>query len=203
MGYYSFRRHKLEIYRDALLTLALHTLPMKLTRFMYATNLSAFTMNELINEMLTRKLIREVEPRELRKMGHYAPDKRTKVLYGITVKGSYVLQLLDELFKYIDSGDEPIINPPVWALRRAFDAKGITFEPPKEIKALISQEEAETVKVNEKDVIVITPNPQITGWHSCPECGRSIPSLRGLKIHISKMHKEKKQKLIAEIEKYF
>jgi predicted transcriptional regulator len=77
------RRTKLEIYLDVLRIIKSGT--SKPTRIMYGANLSWKPLQEAIESMLSQSLIREVDATNNR-------DKRTNIIYEITMKGENVLR---------------------------------------------------------------------------------------------------------------
>ena len=122
------RRSAFEIYRDALLVLALDSQPLKRTNFMYALQMSWSPFIKLLDDLVEKKLVEKIDPYEYRKSmaghgGRYrrrTVDGRTKFLVSITMKGQYVLRWLDELLKYIVDDSDPNIRPPMWILQTLF-----------------------------------------------------------------------------------
>lgn len=158
-------------------------------------------------------------------------DGRSKDYIEITTKGQYVLRWLDALLKYIDDTTDPQILPPLWALRALFRGKveaafnpsatkvsefsvsGLRFSlPPPSVesnRSLRAKFVISTYRVIHKGyqnlhAISHVMNEKMNEKTMfCPECGQRSPSLRGLKIHIARSHKDKKEELFAVINAYF
>lgn len=204
------RRNSLELYRDALLILAMEGKPLKRTPFMYSLNISYNTFNALIDDMLEKGLIEKVTPREaLRREGarqNARVDKRTRYLVEITGKGQFVVRLLDEMLKYI-LDTSPNVRPPLRLLKELYRGTQIKSLP--RLELFIFNDELDLpakfvvshYKILNNGFRDLPAGFEIrkTGLF-CPECGRNIPSLRGLKIHIGKMHREKKKEIWRKVE---
>lgn len=241
------RRSPLEIYRDALLVLAMEQTPMKRTRFMYAMNLSWKPTQELLGDLLEKALIRMVDPREVLPRRWRRIDKRSKFLVGITAKGHWVLRWLDILLKYIREG-EPNVRPPLWILQTLFRGRleslkleelpDFSLDSPMDVRLpglefrlhpprLLGQRTLHAKFVVASYRVIDPRAPRVysvpRSWvlrkafqdlraefslmrakktMHCPECGIECSSLHGLKIHVGRMHSEKKEALLGAIRKY-
>ena len=181
------RRSRFEAYRDLLL--ALQSSDGKLTHLMTWTGLNYISIKKALEEMIIRKLIRQV---------NVEGDGRSDYRFEITEKGRYVSLLACELFDYFEeTGAEadPLSEPPVWLVRKLVAMKGYSLERPRVVEALPLLEEA-SERIEVEDPEVIPPSP--AGWFQCPYCPKQIPSERGLKIHIGQMHKEKRGEAPSE-----
>jgi predicted transcriptional regulator len=237
----SSRRSPLEIYRDALLVLAMDEKPIKRTNFMYALQMSWTPFTRLLDDLIDKKLVVKIDPFEYRKaisgQGRFRRrkvDGRTRYLVTITMKGHYVLRWLDELLKYIVDDSDPGIRPPLWILQTLFrhrieDLKVDAPDPftamqrPLDVNMpglqfrllplyrLMTRDLLAKFVVAEQRIIYNASNELIAEFEVkgkrryhlfCPECGKKIASLRGLKIHIGRMHEEKKEELWRKVELY-
>lgn len=204
----------MELYRDALLVLLMEGKPLKRTPFMYSLNISYNTLNTLVDDMLEKGLIEKVTPKEaLRREGaHYKTrvDKRIQYLVEITEKGRFVVRLLDEVLKYILDAN-PKVRPPLRLLRELYRGTQIKSLPRLELFLF-----HDGVDLPAKFIVShykIVNNGFSNGFRNlpagfeikkpglfCPECGGNVASLRGLKIHIGRMHREKKDELWKKVE---
>jgi hypothetical protein len=122
------RRGKLQLIRDCLLALELEGRSMKPTLLMYAMRVSWKNMVGLIKMMAVRQLITLTRPVGYGR-GKYSKvwDRRSNTRIGISLKGKYILRLLDEMLRYLDDETPPQINPPLWLMRKALETKGFNF----------------------------------------------------------------------------
>jgi predicted transcriptional regulator len=119
------RRGKLQMIRDVLLALELEGRPMKPTLLMYSIRLNWGAMKELVVQMNKKKLIKIVAPARTSRGRQL--DRRTNVRISVTLKGKYVLRILDEMLRYLDDETPPQVNPPLWLMRKALQLKGFDF----------------------------------------------------------------------------
>lgn len=215
------RRDKLSIVRDALISLELAGQPMKPTRLMYALNMSWDPFRELLRALIERQLVEGIRPEgymESRKSW----DRRTKVLLEISLKGKYVLRMLDEFLNYLDDTDEPRINPPAWLMRKAFALRGFDLLPPPKdnpkqlpqifeellnLKNTVVDGDAEELTKEPEKVIAI-PDPDMVRGSTpkeevfCPECGTKCKGLGGLRIHVGHKHFEKRKEIMETVKSF-
>lgn len=229
------RRSALELYRDALLVLAMEGSPMKRTRFMYGLGMSWSPFLKLIEDLIEKKLIEKIDPTEYRRsmtgkgkhrIRYKAVDGRTKFLVEITMKGQYVLRWLDGLLKYIADTSDPHVRPPLWILQTLFRHRiediqiegdlnpftamqrpldismpGLQFRLPPVIPE--NPEAVSVINNTFNELLAIFEVKGRRRYRSfCPECGVEVSGLRGLKIHIGRMHEDKKKELWAQVEHY-
>ena len=119
------RRGKLQLIRDILLSLELEGRPMKPTLLMYSVRLNWTAMKNIVVMMAQKKLIDLHSPERTRR-GRVL-DQRTKTRISPTLKGKYVLRILDEMLRYLDDETPPQVNPPLWIMRKALQLKGFDF----------------------------------------------------------------------------
>ena len=119
------RRGKLQLIRDILLALELEGRPMKPTILMYAVRLNWTAMKETVKQMNTKQLIEVIEPERTRRGKPL--DRRSRARISVTLKGKYILRLLDEMLRYLDDETPPQVNPPLWLMRKALETKGFNF----------------------------------------------------------------------------
>lgn len=143
---------------------------MKPTLFMYAVRMSWTPMVELVKQMGTKQLIEVTRP-ETTSRGRQL-DKRSNARIGITLKGKYLLRILDEMLRYLDDETPPYINPPLWLMRKALETKGFNFMG--ELEDLQAQNLLEApswlddptpfgaFKVDKPDDSVIPSNPKLS-----------------------------------------
>jgi len=200
----------LELYRDALLVLLMEGKPLKRTPFMYSLNISWNPLNALVEDMLEKGLIEKVTPKEaLRREGaHYKArvDKRIQYLLEITEKGRFVVRLLDEVLKYILDAS-PKVRPPLRLLRKLYRGTQIKSLPHLELFIFNDHLDLPAKFVVSHYKIVNNGFRNLRAGFEikrpglfCPECGGNVASLRGLKIHIGRMHREKKGELWQKVE---
>lgn len=122
------RRGKLQLIRDCLLALELEGRPMKPTILMYALRVSWKPMVGLIKMMAEKQLVILTRPAGYGR-GKYSKvwDRRSNTRIGVSLKGKYILRLLDEMLRYLDDETPPMINPPLWLMRKALETKGFNF----------------------------------------------------------------------------
>lgn len=122
------RRGKLQLIRDCLLALELEGNPMKPTLLMYAMRVSWKNLVGLIKMMAVKQLVTLTRPVGYGR-GKYSKvwDRRSNTRIGISLKGKYILRLLDEMLRYLDDETPPQINPPLWLMRKALETKGFNF----------------------------------------------------------------------------
>ncbi len=119
------RRGKLQMIRDILLALELEGKPMKPTLLMYAIRLNWISMKDLVVQMSKKQLIEVVEPASTSRGKQL--DRRTNARISVTLKGKYILRLLDEMLRYLEDEKPPQVNPPLWLMRKALETKGFNF----------------------------------------------------------------------------
>jgi predicted transcriptional regulator len=119
------RRGKLQLIRDILLSLELEGRPMKPTLLMYSVRLNWTAMKHIVLMMAQKKLIDLHSPERSRR-GRVL-DQRTKTRISPTLKGKYILRILDEMLRYLDEETPPQVNPPLWLMRKALENKGFDF----------------------------------------------------------------------------
>lgn len=153
------------------------------------TGIGYLQLIKMLAGMSARKLIKMVEKDPEDRSG----DKRSEYHFEIEAKGDDIGKLLVELLDYLEdeTPPDPRSQPPVVILRQIMILKGLTFERPKEVKALPDlglevEKDIETIHVHR-------------GWYDCPRCGSSIPTYRGLKAHITKKHPEEKEELHEQL----
>ena len=242
------RRGKLQLIRDTLLVLELEGKPMKPTILMYAVRLNWGAMKDVVKQMNAKKLIAVTEPESTRRGRPL--DRRSKARISVTLKGKYILRILDEMLRYLDDETPPQINPPLWLMRKALETKGFDFmgqldnlqklnllEGPSHMDDLTPLDSIMVEKVDdivfsvkpgsaslaEKEEVIfslkaVNVKPPIhnrsilrhgaeelraylivqqplRGMY-CPECGFNASGLTGLKIHVSHVHRDKKEKIM-------
>jgi len=119
------RRDRFMIIRDALLSLEFEGRPMKPTILMYRMGVSWNPMVRVIKFLNRKKLVEIQRPEGFL---DDTSDKRTKALITTTLKGKYMLRLLDEVLTYLYDETPPQINPPAWLMRQAMINAGM-FTP--------------------------------------------------------------------------
>ena len=119
------RRGKLQLIRDILLSLELEGRPMKPTLLMYSVRLNWTAMRSIV-EMMNKKQLVDVSRPERSRRGKKL-DRRTNARISPTLKGKYVLRILDEMLRYLDDETPPAVNPPLWLMRKALQLKGFNF----------------------------------------------------------------------------
>lgn len=237
------RRSALELYRDALLILAMEGRPMKRTRFMYGLGMSWSPFLKLLEDLIEKKLVKKIDPTEYRRnmtgkgkgrIRWKKVDGRTKFLVEVTMKGQYVLRWLDGLLKYIADTSDPHVRPPLWILQTLFRHRIEDIQIEGDLNPFTAMQRPLDVgmpglqfrlppintenpgAVSEYRVINNTFNELLAIFEVkgrkrgerrryrtfCPECGVEISGLRGLKIHIGRMHEDKKKELWAKVEQY-
>ena len=119
------RRGKLQMIRDVLLALELEGRPMKPTLLMYAVRLNWVAMKEVVVRMNEKQLIEVLRPERTRRGRQL--DRRTNARISVTLKGKYILRILDEMLRYLEDETPPQVNPPLWLMRKALENKGFNF----------------------------------------------------------------------------
>lgn len=119
------RRGKLQMIRDVLLVLELEGHPMKPTLLMYAIRLNWISMKDLVVQMNKKHLIDVLSPEQTSRGRQL--DRRTNARISITLKGKYILRILDEMLRYLEDEAPPQVNPPLWLMRKALATKGFNF----------------------------------------------------------------------------
>ena len=114
------------IIRDSLLVLEMEGKPMKPTHFMYSMNVSWRPMVKLVKFLNAKQLVEISAPEWLNKR-KTKTDGRSNSRISISLKGKYMLRLLDEMIRYLYDEAPPMINPPIWLLRKALETKGFKF----------------------------------------------------------------------------
>lgn len=120
------RRDRMMIIRDSLLVLEMEGKAMKPTHFMYSMNVSWRPMVKLVRFLNTKQLVEITKPEWLNRR-KTKTDGRSNSRISISLKGKYMLRLLDEMIRYLYDEAPPMINPPIWLLRKALETKGFEF----------------------------------------------------------------------------
>ena len=241
------RRGKLQMIRDVLLSLELEGRPMKPTLLMYSIRLNWTAMKEIVVRMNEKQLIKILEPVKTRRGRPL--DRRTNARISITLKGKYILRILDEMLRYLEDEMPPQINPPLWLMRKALQLKGFNFmgelkemqdlnlleapnlmDDPTPLELIVEKPDESVIPLKpasaeekgkggvlfslteENPVLPIrdnSPYEKARGLAAgftvrsmvrfCPECGFKPKDMRGLKIHVSHRHRDKKEEIMAVV----
>lgn len=119
------RRGKLQLIRDILLSLELEGRPMKPTLLMYSVRLNWTAMRGIVEQMNQKQLVDVSRPERSRRGKQL--DRRSNARISPTLKGKYVLRILDEMLRYLEDETPPAVNPPLWLMRKALQLKGFDF----------------------------------------------------------------------------
>ncbi len=246
------RRGKLQMIRDVLLALELEGRPMKPTLLMYAIRLNWGSMKEIVVQMNEKQLI-EILAVERTRRGRVL-DRRSNARISVTLKGKYILRILDEMLRYLDDETPPMVNPPLWLMRKALELKGFNFmgelkemqnlnlleapslmEDPTPLDSIVENPDESMIPLKpasaeeggKGDVLFSltekNPVPPIrdnspydktkevpagffvrkleVGLY-CPECGFKAKDMRGLKIHVAHIHRDKKEEIMTVVTKF-
>ena len=198
------------MYRDALLLLAFQS-PMKRTPLMYGLNVSWTMYKELEDELVQKKVVMRITTLGMttKEMHRIGADSRNLYLLQITEKGKIVLRWLDAMLQYINDST-PGVMPPLWVLQSIFRRRS-DFDPLQIEESYYLQVLPGKLGVGEaqlRAMFTVTTHRifdkrkrrrGITMGIHCPECGRECANLHGIKIHVTKMHVDNREKILERI----
>lgn len=200
------RRSTLALWRDALLVLTMEGKPIKRTNFMYALGMSWSPCKKLVADLLAKRMIELIGPLEIRRRNtpqgnvrRKDADGRTSSMIEITQKGRYALRWIDELLKFINSPDTDV-RPPLWVLQSLY--RGNTPQLGVHTRAELEFKLIPVYLAGSVDLAASFEVRRKSNRMFCPECRKEVSGLRGLKIHVGKMHAEKKEEILAALAFY-